>query len=60
VGSEVVVRNYQDLIVWQKSMLLVELVYKATVQFPKQEYYGLLVEISKMLAGLRKKLNTIN
>jgi len=56
VDSEVVVRNFQDVIVWQKSMLLVELVYKASVQFPKQENYGLLVEISKMLAGLRKKI----
>ena len=34
-------KNYSDLIVWQKAMDLVELVYKATAQFPKEEIYGL-------------------
>ena len=34
-------RNYSDLIVWQKAMDLVELIYKATAQFPREEIYGL-------------------
>ena len=29
--------NYKELIVWQKSMLLVELVYKQTDSFPVEE-----------------------
>lgn len=35
------VRNYKELIVWQKSMLLVEQVYLLTKSFPKDEIYGL-------------------
>jgi four helix bundle protein len=35
------VKSYKDLIVWQKSMDLVELVYQVTKGFPKEELYGL-------------------
>lgn len=35
------VRSYKDLIVWQKAMDLVELVYHLTKLFPKDEQYGL-------------------
>ena len=35
------IQSYQDLIVWQKSMDMVEMVYKITGKFPKQELYGL-------------------
>src|SRR5205085_9892033 len=34
-------RNYQDLIVWQRAMDLVEGVYRLTATFPKSEIYGL-------------------
>jgi four helix bundle protein len=34
-------KNYSDLIAWQKAMDLVELIYKATSQFPREEIYGL-------------------
>lgn len=35
------VRSYKDLIVWQKSMDLVEMIYQVTKAFPKEELYGL-------------------
>ena len=35
------VKSYKDLIVWQKAMDLVELVYQATKRFPREELYGL-------------------
>jgi four helix bundle protein len=35
------VRNYRDLIVWQKSMDLVTLVYQFTESFPQKEVFGL-------------------
>ena len=41
------VRNYRELIVWQKAMDLVELVYQATKQFPKEELYGLTSQIRR-------------
>ena len=34
-------RNFCDLVAWQKAMDLVEIVYKSTSQFPKDELYGL-------------------
>ena len=35
------VKNYKDLIVWQKAKLLVIAVYKLTEKFPPTEIYGL-------------------
>lgn len=35
------IRTYKDLIVWQKSITIVELIYKSTGQFPKEEVFGL-------------------
>jgi four helix bundle protein len=34
-------RNYRDLLVWQKAMLLVNKAYKTTARFPDSEKYGL-------------------
>ena len=41
------VRNYSELIVWQKAMDLVEEIYAATKQFPKEELYGLTSQIRR-------------
>ena len=35
------VRNYSELIAWQKAMDLVAMVYASTKTFPKEELYGL-------------------
>ncbi|MCC7238384.1 MAG: four helix bundle protein [Planctomycetia bacterium] len=35
-------RNYRDLVVWQKSMVLVTNVYLITRLLPKEELYGLI------------------
>ena len=35
------VKDYRDLIVWQKAMDLVETIYRATGTFPREEIYGL-------------------
>jgi four helix bundle protein len=35
------VRNYRDLIVWQKAMDLVEQVYASSKNFSREEIYGL-------------------
>ena len=37
--------GYKDLIVWQKSMGLVKLVYKLTDQLPKQEQFVLISQM---------------
>jgi len=35
------IKTYRDLIVWQKSMLLVKEVYELTKKYPPDELYGL-------------------
>lgn len=35
------VKCYEELIVWQKAMLLAKLVYRIQKQLPKEEVYGL-------------------
>ena len=39
--------NYRDLIAWQKSMDLVEAVYRATANFPREEVYGLTSQLRR-------------
>lgn len=41
------VRNYQELIVWQKAMDLVESVYAASRSFPREEIYGLTSQLRR-------------
>ena len=41
------IESYENLIVWQKSIDLVALIYKLTEEFPKEEVYGLTSQISR-------------
>ncbi len=41
------IRRYQDLIVWQKSMILVTEIYRHTSNFPKVEMYGLVSQMRR-------------
>lgn len=45
-------KSYRDLIVWQKSMLLVTLVYKLTEQLPDSERFGLLMQIRRSCVSI--------
>ena len=40
-GMSIQVKSYKDLIVWQKAMDLVEMVYHVTKSFTREELYGL-------------------
>lgn len=46
------VKSYQDLIVWQKSMDLVERVYRMTTVFPRDEVYGLSSQIRRAAVSI--------
>lgn len=46
------VRNYRELIVWQKAMNLVEQVYQASKQFPKEELYGLTSQVRRSAVSI--------
>ena len=39
--------SYEDLIAWQEAMRLVELVYKQTAGFPKEEIFGLSAQLRR-------------
>ena len=46
------IRNYKDLVVWQKSMDLVEDVYRLTSQFPAEEKFGLVVQLRRAVVSV--------
>jgi four helix bundle protein len=48
----VTVKQYQDLIAWQKAMDLVEEVYKITKQFPREELYGLVSQLQRAAVSI--------
>jgi four helix bundle protein len=50
------VSNYKELIVWQKSMDLAEGVYKATVDFPKEETYGLTSQMRRSAVSVASNI----
>lgn len=41
------VKHYRELIAWQKAMDLATLVYEATKQFPRDEAFGLTIQIRR-------------
>lgn len=41
------IKSYKDFIVWQKSMLLVKMVYQTTANFPKNELFGIISQMRR-------------
>lgn len=46
------IQSYQDLIVWQKAMDLVVLIYELAHQLPKEELYGLASQIKRSAVSI--------
>jgi len=46
------VRNYKDLIAWQKGMDLVETVYRVSGQFPSDERFGLVSQMRRAVISI--------
>ena len=46
------VQSYKDLIVWQKALDLVEIVYQVTNAFPKEELYGLTNQLRRAAVSI--------
>lgn len=44
--------HYKELKVWQKSMLLVEEIYRATKKLPKSEIYGLATQMQRAAVAI--------
>jgi four helix bundle protein len=50
--SAMPVQNYRELIVWQKAMDLVEAIYAATREFPREEVYGLTSQLRRAAVAI--------
>jgi four helix bundle protein len=46
------VRRYEELIVWQRAMDLVDRVYEVSKAFPKEEIYGLTSQVRKAVVSI--------
>jgi four helix bundle protein len=46
------IQSYKDLIVWQKSMDLVTVIYELCLKFPKEEIYGLTSQIKRSAVSI--------
>jgi len=46
------VKDYRELIVWQKAMDLVAAAYRATANFPRTEVYGLTSQIRRAAVSI--------
>jgi|SRR6185503_588728 len=46
------IQSHKDLIVWQKSIKLVSLIYQCTKSFPKDELYGLVSQIRRAAVSI--------
>jgi four helix bundle protein len=48
--------SYKDLIVWQKSISLVEKIYQLTYFFPKEEIYGLTSQLRRAALSIASNI----
>jgi four helix bundle protein len=46
------IRNFRDLVAWQKAMELAELIYHLTEPFPKREQFGLAFEMRRSAVSI--------
>ena len=46
------IRNYSDLIAWQKAMMLAEVVYETTQRLPREERYGLTSQMRRAAVSI--------
>ncbi len=45
-------KSHEDLLVWQKGMKLIELIYMETQRFPKEELYGLTSQMRRAVTAI--------
>jgi four helix bundle protein len=51
-----VIKSYKDLLAWQKSMDLVEMVYEITRQFPREELFGLATSLRRATVSIPSRI----
>ena len=56
MGTKPKINDYQDLIVWQRSIDLIEKIYKLTSKFPESELYGLSSQIKRAAVSIASNI----
>jgi four helix bundle protein len=46
------IRSFRDLVVWQKAIVLVERVYEVTERFPRNEQFGLTIQLRRAAVSI--------
>jgi four helix bundle protein len=50
------IKTFRDLLVWQKAMVLVTEIYRASKSFPKEEAYGLTSQLRRCAVSIPSNL----
>ena len=50
------IKSHKDLTVWQKSIDLVEKIYRCTERFPRQEIYGLATQMRRAAVSISSNI----
>lgn len=50
------VRDFRDLVVWQRSMTLAKLIYQLTSEFPKDERFGLTSQMRRAAVSVASNI----
>ncbi len=50
------IKDYKDLIAWQKGMHLVEAVYRLSALFPREERFGLTAQMRRAAVGIASNI----
>jgi four helix bundle protein len=45
-------QSYRELVVWQKSMALAEMIYRFSSQLPKEETYGMRSQLTRAVVSI--------
>ena len=45
-------QNFKDLLVWQKGMILARMIYQITREFPRDERFGLVVQMRRAAVSI--------
>jgi four helix bundle protein len=52
MSDEIKAGNYKDLLVWQKGIALVKLIYQITQTFPAEEKFGLVSQMRRAAVSI--------
>ena len=52
VNNSITISSFKDLIIWQRSMTLVEIIYRITEDFPSKENFGITNQMRRLAVSI--------